>query len=227
MRLTRSVPALLAGTVLLAGCATGYKLDNTVQSFSGLPSLPANPSYRFERLPSQLASPDQTQLEGLADPALFRAGLRRDDASPRYSVLLTARVQRVYSPWADPWAGGWGWGGFGPRWGMGFGGPFPRMEQPWFQREVGVIVRELAGNKVVFESHASNDGPYVDNAVVLSAMFDAAMQGFPNPPDGVRRVNIQIGGTQAAAAPTVAPTAPVAPAAPAAPGPRPAASAAR
>lgn len=191
-----SMPASYA---LLSGCASTYLLDNNVQSFSGLPALPANTAYRFERLPSQ-AHPGQAQLEALADPALHRVGLRRDDASPRYSVQVTARMQRVLSPWAEPW--GWG-GGFafgGPH--SGHWGPFPRMESPWYQREVAVIVREIADNRVVYESRASNDGPWLDTNTVLPAMFDAALQGFPNAPAGPRKVNIQLGGAQQ---PTAAP----------------------
>ena len=217
--------ALAGAALLLTGCATGYLLDNTVQAFSGLPTLPANPTYRFERLPSQAALPGQDRLEMLADPALYRAGLRRDDAQPRYSVQVSARVQRVLSPYADPWDPGWGWGGVGFAGrhaglglGFGWGGPLGRWDQPWFQREVGVVVRELGSNKVVFESHASSDGPFLDTDVALAAMFNAALQGFPNPPPGPRRVDIQIGGTQTAAAPS-APAAAVPPA--------PAASAAR
>jgi hypothetical protein len=204
----RSVALLGTTALLLAGCASTYRLDNTVQSFSGLPSLPASPTYRFERLPSQAAQPGQDQLEGLADPALFKAGLRRDDASPRYTVLVTARVTRVLSPWTDPWTYPYGWGmgvrygGWGPRWGLnaGFGGPWPRNDQPWFIREVGVLVRDLASNKVVFESHANNDGPWMDQPQALAAMFDAALQGFPNPPQGPRRVDIVVGGKQVASA---------------------------
>lgn len=195
-RVLRLCTALFLGW-LLTGCASTYLLENNVQAFSGLPAMPANTSYRFERLPSQQALPAQqaqAALEALADPALHKAGLRRDDARPVYSVQVTARIQRAVSPWADPWEwGGWG-GGFG-YWGhgWGFGGPFPRMEQPWYQREVGVVVRELASNKVVFESRATNDGPWLDNNSVLAAMFDAALQGFPNTPSGARRVNIQVG----------------------------------
>lgn len=187
---------LVLAVLALSGCANGYLLENNVQAFSSLPAVPANPSYRFERLPSQLNLPAQAQLEQLADPALFRAGLKRDDAAPQYSVLVTARVQRTLSPWADPWEwGGWG-GGWGPGWGHGWGGGFghfPRMEQPWFQREVAVVVRELASGKVVFETRAASDGPWLDNPTVLSAMFDAALQGFPNAPTGLRRVNVQVG----------------------------------
>jgi len=186
---------MMLAALLLSGCATGYLLDNDVQSFSGLTGLPGEPTYRFERLPSQ-QSPAHAQLEAMADPALHKAGLRRDDARPRYSVQVTARLQRVLSPWASPWDGwgGWGWGaGFGRRHGFGHFGAFGRMESPWYQREIELIVRELPSNRVVYESRAANDGPWLDHGAVLPAMFEAALQGFPNPPPGPRRVNIQIG----------------------------------
>lgn len=186
----RAVAIGVLAAVALAGCATSYVLDNNVQSFSTLATLPANPAYRFERLPSQQAFPFQSQVEALADPALFKAGLRRDDAAPQYSVEVTTRVQRAQSPWADPWDS---WDGF-HNWGRhGFGGPFPRLETPWFHREVGIVMRELPSNRVVYETHAANDGPWSDNAQVLPAMFEAALQGFPKAPSGVRLVNTKVG----------------------------------
>lgn len=201
--------ALVLMTVLLSGCATGYRLDNAVESYSNLQALPANPTYRFEWLPSQRGHPQQLQLESWADAALFQAGLRRDDAAPRYSVQVDASLQRMLSPWADPWLGWGGWSGWslGAGWGrhhprgvglgLTFGDPwFPRTDQIWYHREVRVLVRELAGNQVVYETRAINDGPWLDNAAVFPAMFQAALQGFPNPPPGVRRVDIQVGGRQ-------------------------------
>jgi len=189
-----------AAALVLTGCATSYKLDNQVQSFSQLQGMPAQPSYRFERSLSQQADPAQQALEALADPALHRAGLRRDDAAPRYSVQVSARTARTLSPYADPWGpwGPWGWGGWGVGFsgrhiGLGFAGPWPHTESYWFHREVSVIVRELASNRVVYETRAVNDGPWLDNRAVLPAMFDAAMQGFPNPPAGPRRVDVMVG----------------------------------
>ncbi len=148
-------------------------------------------AYRFERLPSQQDA-GQAQLEAFADAALHRAGFKRDDAAPRYTVQVGGRVQPVLSPWADPWDG-WGWGfGYGRR--PSRFGLMSRMESPWYHREVTVIVRELSTNRVVFESSARNDGPLRDNAHVFPAMFQAALQGFPNPPPGPRIVNIQLPG---------------------------------
>lgn len=197
VRFARFFMAAATAVLVLAGCASTYKLDNQVQSFSHLAAMPAQPSYRFERSLSQQADPAQQALEALADPALHRAGLRRDDSAPRYSVQVSARTERSLSPYADPW-GPWGWGGWGVglggrHFGLGLGGPWPRGDSYWFHREVSVIVRELASNRVVYETRAVNDGPWLDNNAVLPAMFDAAMQGFPNPPPGPRRVDIQVG----------------------------------
>jgi hypothetical protein len=192
-----------AAAVALSGCATGYLLDNQVQSFSQLQALPAPATYRFERSLSQQTDPAQQALEALSDPALHKAGLRRDDAQPRYSVQVSARTDRTLSPYADPWDrwgwgggwGGWGLGVSGRHFGIGFGGGFPRGgDSPWFHREVSIVVRDLASYRVVYETHAVNTGPWMDNRSVLPAMFDAAMHGFPNPPAGPRQVNIQVGG---------------------------------
>jgi hypothetical protein len=197
LRLLRLLLAAVAA-LGLAGCASTYLLDNQVQSFSQLQAMPAQPTYRFERSLSQQADPAQQALEGLADAALYKAGLRRDDAAPRYSVQVSARTERTLTPYADPWSP-WGWGGGwnlgvgGRHFGLGFGGPFPNMDSYWFHREVAVVIRELATNKVVYETHAYNDGPWLDNRSVLPAMFEAAMQGFPTPPAGPRRVDIQVG----------------------------------
>lgn len=201
VRMLRFVAAAGVAALVLTGCASTYRLDNHVQSFSQLQGLPAQTTYRFERSLSQQADPAQQALEALADPALHRAGLRRDDAAPRYSVQVSARTERTLSPYGDPWGpwGPWGWGGGwsvglgGRHFGLGLGGPWPRGDSYWFHREVSVIVRELATNRVVYETRAVNDGPLLDNNAVLPAMFEAAMQGFPNPPPGPRRVDVQIG----------------------------------
>lgn len=180
----------LAIAASVAGCATTFVVDSNVQAFSSLSALPANPTYRFERLPSQQA-PGQAEFEALADSALHRAGLRRDDANARFTVQLTGRTLRVASPWGDPWDSVWGAGfGWGRRGHLGLMG---RMESPWYHREAAVVVREAGTGKVMFESRAVHDGPWMDNTSVYPAMFEAALQGFPQPPSGPRRIEVPVG----------------------------------
>lgn len=209
----RRILTAAALLTLLSGCATRWVVDSEVRSFSNLPAtdVAAGATYRFERLPSQLegdGARGAAALEAMAAPALERAGLRRDDAAARYTAQIGARVTPTYSPYADPgFYPGWGpWGPgprFGPGWGRGwygsawygpgwYGGGFPPAASPWYLREVSVVLRELPSNKVVYETRARNDGPYSADSAVLPVMFQAALQGFPNPPQGERRVDIEI-----------------------------------
>lgn len=168
-------------------------VDNQVNAYAPA-SVPAGSRYRFERLPSQQANPAQDRLEAMAEQALAQVGMKRDDAIARYSVQVSA-TQRAQQAVLDRPALGWnlGWmfgnGGIS----VGGGGLYPGLDaRTSYWREVGLIVRERATQAVVFESRAVNDGPWSDSAAILPAMLDAALQGFPNPPAGERRVSIEI-----------------------------------
>jgi hypothetical protein len=203
----------LATAAALSGCATRWVVDNDVDTFSKIAAMPAEPSYRFERLPSQqVDEAAQQQLEAMATPALERAGLRLGGTAARYTVQINARVSAELSPWADPWMFGGPWGGgwnagVGLGWryrgygAYGYGTPFPQPSNPWYAREVSVVMRELPGGQIVYESHARNDGPYNISTRIFPVMFEAAMQGFPNPPTGTRRINIELGAATAPAKP--------------------------
>ena len=70
---------------------------------------------------------------------------------------------------------------------------FPiRFGEPYYKRDVTLLMRELATQKVVFETRALHDGPWGDTFAVLPAMLDSALRGFPQPPAGTRRVNTEI-----------------------------------
>lgn len=188
----------------LSGCATSWVVDSEVKSFSSLAAVPPDATYRFERLPSQQAdAARQESLEAMAATALEKVGLRRDDAKPQYSAQIGARVSVGLSPWADPWLfdgpwGGYGYGyhGYARRWygGGWYGGPgfIPPAANPWYEREVSIVLRDIGSNRVVYETRARNDGPYNVSSAILPVMFQAALQGFPNPPQGERRVNIEL-----------------------------------
>ena len=183
---------LLCAALWLTGCASTRLVDSDVQSFSQLAGAPARATYSFERLPSQQAQgAQQSAVEDQARLALAKVGLRQDSAAPFYRVQAHARTDLLAYP--DYWDGpGWGWGGWGG--GRGFyGGLSMRFPPPTlYRREVGLILREAATGNVVYETRAVHEGVWTDNPAVFAAMFDAALNGFPTPPSGQRRIVLEI-----------------------------------
>ena len=183
---------LLCAALWLTGCASTRLVDSDVQSFSQLAGAPARATYSFERLPSQQAQgAQQSAVEDQARLALAKVGLRQDSAAPFYRVHVHARTDLLAYP--DYWDGpGWGWGGLGV--GRGFyGGLSMRFPPPTlYRREVGLILREAATGNVVYETRAVHEGVWTDNPAVFAAMFDAALNGFPTPPTGPRRIVLEI-----------------------------------
>jgi hypothetical protein len=191
---------VLATALLLAGCSSMRLVDSDVNTFPtpSAQSVTVPATYRFERLPSEQAEgPARDALESLAQPELAKVGLQRADAAPQYSVQLNVRVVRdLRAPWDEA------------NYHVRFGPPYPThgrygtvwrtpgfgylYDIPYFRREVHVVVRRIADNQVVFESHANHDGRWPDDEHVLPAMFHAALQGFPNSPAGLRRVVVEI-----------------------------------
>lgn len=185
--------ALLSIAFLLTACASNRLIDSQVNAFAPQ-RVPAGSSYRFERLPSQENSAVQDELEAFADHALAEVGFRREDRSATYSVQVSATRRGQYYTLDQPtfgWSLGWIFGNGGIA--VGDGSLFPGLDaRPNYAYEVGLIVRERASQTVVFETRATHDGPWSDSAQILPAMLQAALQGFPAPPEGVRRVNIEI-----------------------------------
>ncbi|WP_027994456.1 DUF4136 domain-containing protein [Simplicispira psychrophila] len=194
--------SFLCAALALAGCASQRIVDSDVQSYSHLTALPAPPSYHFERLPSQQhQDPQQSAIETAAAQALTKVGMRLDGTAPAYRVQVYAHTERALSPdWYDPWwdggwgpgwGGGWGWGGWG---GRGFyGGLSMRFPPPrLYRHEVGLILRDAVSGNVAYETHAVHEGLWSDNPALFGALFDAALSGFPLPPQGPRRIHIEI-----------------------------------
>ena len=185
----RSLILALLAALWLSGCSGMRLVDSEVRSFASATLVPAGARYRFERLPSQQADEAaQTQLETLAQQALDKVGLQRDEAAPGYSVQVAfgMRVDR-HSPWLPP-ENGWGLG-----WTLGGGRhtSLIMMAPPYYWRQVSLILRDLRTQQVAYETHAAHDGPWSDTTELLPAMLDAALQGFPNPPPGLRRITIE------------------------------------
>jgi hypothetical protein len=186
---------------LLSGCATVRLIDSDVVSVVAAPAGMSlqGAKYRFERLPSQ-ANPEAGLAEQQAQAAMTAVGLVRDDANAQLSVLVGfAGTQYLADAWGRPLPpGAWSpyYGsismgrGIGPNVGLGMGMRFPPPTQ--YRREVSLIMRDLKSGQVVYETRATHDGPWSDSAQVFATLFQAAMANFPNPPAGLRRVNIEI-----------------------------------
>jgi len=190
--------ALFTLALLLSGCGGMRLVDTQVQANATSTAIEKGGRYRFERLPSQAEQPRTAQVEALAQVALAQVGLVRNDSAARYSALLGARVQ-PYS--ADVWADPYGRPGIGPYgqimigtgsagsmvgWGMRFPPP------TYYRYEVSLLLRDLQSGQVVYETRATHNGPWADNANILPALFEAALKDFPHPPAGIRQVNIEI-----------------------------------
>jgi len=192
------------GLLALSACASVYRVDNQVQSFArwDSASAPAAPqSYHFERLPSQRegdAAASHDALENMAQVALARVGwsLAQPAASAPWTVQVAVDTLRLpRPPWEDRW-GGFGYTVSGhlvmgvgePFWGSGL----MRMDRPYYERKLSVVIRQTASHQVVFETRAAHDGVWHGTPELWGAMLDAALRDFPAPPAGERQVNIDL-----------------------------------
>jgi len=181
---------------LLTGCASMRVIDSDVVSQAAAPAATLQSAkYRFERLPSQVNNPEAGLAEQQAQAALTAVGLERDDAQAQISVLVSfAGTQYLNDPWGR--SGGSPFGnvfigqGHRPQVGLGLGMRFPPTTQ--YRREVSLLMRDLKTGLVVYETRASHDGPWRDSGPVFATLFQAALAQFPNPPAGLRRVNIEL-----------------------------------
>ena len=204
----------------LSGCASVYRVDSQVESFARWSeaarsagetkateiAVPAPPQhYRFERLPSQESGPGarpKADLEQLAQGALAPLGWTVAEApvNAHWTVQVQAESNRLpRAPWEDPWDS-WG-GGWSGRVFIGSGGSgagvmwspwMLRSELPYYLRQVSLLIREAGTGRVVYETRAAHDGRWNSTPALWRAMLSAALKDFPQPPAGVRQVNLDV-----------------------------------
>ena len=136
-------------------------------------------------------------IETQAEAALARVGLRRDDTQPRLIALLGVeggyampRNWPYYGP--DPFYGRWGWGlGYGGRWGWGMNW---MMDAPptLYHRKVSLVLRDAATQQVVYETSATYEDVWTRDPAIYGVLFDQALSGFPQPPQGQRSVRTEV-----------------------------------
>ncbi len=179
---------IVCSTLVLTACASLHQLSSDVAVYNQWPAGRTPGSYSFERLPSQQATPQrQAALETGAAPALAAAGFKpaADPAAADVTITLGARVTATEpSPFDNPfwWHGGLyihhfhGWvpyGGFGFRYG------WPYYDNPVYEREAAMLIRDRRTGKPLYEVHVINEGYSASIQVLLQAMFAAGMADFP------------------------------------------------
>ena len=191
---------LLAGA-LLAGCAGLNSVTSEVSTFGDWPVGRSPARYAFERLPSQqpgsAGAAQADQVEAAARGALAKAGFTESGtgAAADIVVQVAARSTRTEPRlWDDPvwWRGGFGPQRHGPWW------PGPawvfssRWEHTRYEREVGLLLRDAASSRPLFEARARNDGLTRTDDTLLSAMFEAALRDFPRADPHPRRIVVAL-----------------------------------
>lgn len=194
-----TLSVLLAGCAWLTGCASGPReIATSVQSYASMSAVALPATYRMELLPSQSQRQSFARVEAAAEAALHRVGLTRD-VRPDLARLVvqvgaTASQGRAWHPAYDDYymyGPRFGWGvGYGGRWGSTFGmnwmlRDYPPMVQ---YRAVKLVLRDQQTQQIVYETSAEYDEVQVDDGVIWGLLFDAALTGFPDPPQGERQV---------------------------------------
>ena len=195
----RRIAGGLVSLLLLTACAGLRTVDTDVSAFPQWKNtLPApNTAYRFERLPSQQQPQEQQDaVEAAARAALAKVGMTLNPAAPRYAVQVVTSTQPItdgYGGFGGPGVflgGGSGGGGSGV--GVGLSFPLGRSASSSARHDLTIVMREVATQQVVFETRATHAGTSGDKLAVLPAMMDAALRGFPEPPLGTRRINVEV-----------------------------------
>ena len=198
------ITGVVAGLLLLGGCASVRTVDTDVTAFSKWTASPPAPNtaYRFERLPSQqLPQEQQEAVETIARASLEKVGMVLNPAAARYSVQVNSTIQPLNAGYnglggiGGPGVYLGGAVGSGGSSGGGIGLSFPlggARASGSVQHDLGIVMREVSSQQVVYETRALHRSNTSDRLTVLPAMMDAALSGFPQPPLGTRRINTDL-----------------------------------
>jgi hypothetical protein len=197
---------LLAAGLLLSGCAHVIRLEHAVQTHAAWDDqrrpTPGD-RFAFERSPAQqdaAVSAIQGRLEVQTREWLARWGstVVNERAQAQWVIQLTWRHQRTWrDPWGNPFFSS-------PFWGLpghdvvvtGSGQVvwlpvLHHMPSLHHERELRVQIRDATSNRIVYDSLASQEGPWHDAPVLIQALVEAAFTDFPTAPAGQRQVVIE------------------------------------
>lgn len=200
----------LAATAALVGCASGpATYQASVQSYASMAGIQLPTTYRIELLPSQIQHQQNfSVIANAAQQALQRVGLQ-PAANPAHAHLVVQidaiSVANRSAPSYNAAPGVYGWG-FGRPWAQGPWGPGPWMGPgpdpllgwamdptfPVTHRSVNVVMRNAKTQGIVYETSAQYNDMQMQDPQIWNMLFNAALNDFPNPPQGVRQVQATV-----------------------------------
>lgn len=185
-RLIRIATGLALGLTLatLMGCAGMNRLQAEVSTHpqwpAGIPT--GNPTYQWERLPSQRSGPQAAEhdaLEAAANEVFARAGWRLDPQQPQWTVQIDGQTERAPSPPPSNFNLGVGIGigvGHGH---IQLGSMWPATQPPMDRSQVVVLIRPAGSGPVAYETRATREAWGQPNAAQWRALVQAALRDFP------------------------------------------------
>ena len=201
--MVKSLSALVFVAIGLSGCAAGVRVvDAQVQTTAarapGASLLAPGARYRLEPAAAGLGQLPPARIDAMAEAALARVGLVRDDAAARLGVQASAHVNAYWAHGYEPSNAalslgfGRGFRGGGVGLGVGFGGPIMDPTIPAYVSEARLLMRDVQTGQIVYDTRARHDGPWHDTENVVAALFAASLQGFPVAPEVSRRVQVPL-----------------------------------
>lgn len=199
----KALSALIFVAIGLSGCVAGVRVvDAQVQTTAarapGAGILAAGARYHLEPAVGGVGQLPPARIDAMAEAALARVGLVRDDAVARLGVQASANVNAYWAYGYEPSNAalslglGRGFRGGGVGFGFGFGGPIMDPTIPAYVSEARLLMRDVQTGQIVYDSRARHDGPWHDTENVIAALFAASLQGFPVVPDMPRRVQVPL-----------------------------------
>lgn len=197
---------LLALCLLLTGCGHVMRLEHTVQTHTDWDNqhtpVPGD-RFVFERSPAQQADTQaaiQAQLETQTTEWLQAWGstVVREKDEAQWVIQLMWRHQRTWrDPWGDPFFPGPLWGLPGRDYVVTGSGQvvwlpaLHRMPTLHHERELRIQIRDVRSYRIVFDSQATQEGPWNASPILTEALVEAALNGFPLASKGTRQVVIE------------------------------------
>ncbi|HAT32088.1 MAG TPA: DUF4136 domain-containing protein [Janthinobacterium sp.] len=191
--------AVLAMTLLLAGCATTIRSD--VTAFNAWPAAPQDKSYAFVAPPAKEDTLEYRGYLNLVRAELGKLGFAEAARADAATLRVTMEFATVDKPVAvieavDPFWMGPRHGRFGPGFYSGFYPgfyPYPRGFDPYgdlygvplqetlrhyFERQLRVVIDGADGKKL-FDVTARNISTEPATSAIMPALVVSAFAGFP------------------------------------------------